>query len=97
MKGMSTTLFYRTCMKAHKIGKIKIKKGTIVNYAPMYLHHNPKYFPNPEKFDITRFEREKAKSIPKRAFAPFGLGTRMCSGMELGNVMLKSAIFGLLS
>jgi len=25
MRGVSTTLFYRTCMKNHKIGKIKIK------------------------------------------------------------------------
>lgn len=72
MRGISTTLFYRMCIKDHKLGKITIKKGTFVNYPPMYFHHNEKYFSDPERFDITRFERDKTKLINRRAFAPFG-------------------------
>lgn len=84
-------------MKDHKLGNIKIKKGTILTYPTMFLHKNEKFFSNPDKFDITRFEKEKAKLIPKRAFAPFGLGQRMCAGIELGYIMVKSAILGMLS
>ena len=63
----------------------------------MYLHFNPKYFENPQEFDIGRFEKEKAKLIPKRAFAPFGLGKRMCAGIELGYIMVKSVLVAALS
>lgn len=97
MRGISTTLFYRTCVKDNKIGKIKIKKGTLVNYAPMFMHHNEKFFTHPERFDIGRFDKEKAKLIHKRAFAPFGLGQRMCTGIEMGQIMMKSVILALLS
>ena len=97
MMGISIILFYRTCMKDHKLGNIKIKKGTILTYPTMFFHKNERFFSDPEKFDITRFEKEKAKLIPKRAFAPFGLGQRMCAGIELGYIMVKSAILGMLS
>ena len=63
MVGINSVQFYRTCTKNHKLGKINIKKGTIVNYPAMYLHHNEKYFPNPEKFDILRFAKENSVNI----------------------------------
>jgi len=97
MMGISIILFYRTCMKDHKLGKIKIKKGTILTYPTMFFHKNERFFSNPDKFDITRFEKEKAKLIPKKAFAPFGLGQRMCAGIELGYIMVKSVMLALLS
>ena len=61
--GVTTTLFYRTCVKSHKLGKIYVKKGTMMTYTVMSLHHNEKYYEKPESFDISRFEKEKAKKI----------------------------------
>ena len=97
MIGILEVFFYRTCTKNHKLGKINIKKGTIVNYPGYYIHHNEKYFQNPEKFDIHRFGPENLQKIQRRSFTAFGLGQRACAGVELGYAMMNSVILSLLS
>lgn len=60
MAGILGVFFYRTCTKNHKLGKINMKKGTIVNFPGMFIHYNQKYFTNPEKFDLERFSKENS-------------------------------------
>lgn len=53
---------------------VAIKKGDIV-LLPFYsLHHDADYFPNPEKFDPSRFSQENKSSIVVGSYLPFGLG-----------------------
>lgn len=57
-----------------------IKKRTIV-YAPLPgLHMDPKYFPDPEKFDPDRFSDERKHEIEPCSYMPFGKGPRACIG-----------------
>ena len=56
IEGIADLVFYRTCTKAHTLGGIKIQKNTIVNYSIYHLHHSEKYYNNPEKFDLSRFD-----------------------------------------
>ena len=52
-------------------------------YIPVLaLHHDPTYFPDPDKFDPERFTEENKHSIPNYTYIPFGEGPRMCIGKD---------------
>lgn len=60
--------------------KFKVEKGTAF-VLPVYgLHHDQKYFPDPEKFDPERFSDENKNSIVQGTYIPFGVGPRNCIG-----------------
>lgn len=60
-----------------------IKKGDKI-LIPMYsLHHDPKYYPNPDTFDPDRFTAEEKSKRPNGTFLPFGDGPRHCIGIFL--------------
>lgn len=46
----------------------------------MGLHHDPEYYPNPEKFDPERFSEENKSKRPAYTYLPFGDGPRICIG-----------------
>lgn len=56
-----------------------IPKGWKLHYVQNVTHKNPEYFPNPDKFDPSRFEGSGAAPF---TFVPFGGGPRMCPGSE---------------
>ncbi len=39
---------------------------------------DPKYFPNPERFDPERFSDENKKNIVQGSYIPFSVGPRNC-------------------
>jgi cytochrome P450 family 6 len=55
--------------------------GGIGVYIPVYgIHHDSKYYPEPEKFDPQRFTEENIRSRPQCTYLPFGQGPRVCLG-----------------
>lgn len=46
----------------------------------MGLHLDPKYFPDPNKYDPERFSDDNKSNIVKGAYLPFGEGLRKCIG-----------------
>jgi cytochrome P450 family 6 len=72
----------RDCTKSYKIPgtDIILEKGLPTVISVLGLHHDPKYYPDPERFDPERFsEEEKAKRHPY-VYLPFGEGPRICIG-----------------
>lgn len=63
-----------------EIGGYSFKKGTVFNVMIYFLHHDARWFPNPEQFDPERFSPENEASIPKYAYIPFADGPRVCIG-----------------
>ncbi|XP_011150777.1 cytochrome P450 9e2-like [Harpegnathos saltator] len=75
-----------------------MKKGQAV-WVPIYgLHHDPKYFKEPDKFDPERFLGEQKKQILNSGvYLPFGLGPRMCIGNRFALMETKVLLFHLLA
>ena len=60
-----------------------VRKGTML-VAPQYaVQRDPRWWPEPERFDPTRFTAAAKASRPKLAYFPFGAGGRQCIGEGL--------------
>ncbi|CAN4092709.1 unnamed protein product [Withania somnifera] len=59
-----------------------IPKGWKVMPLFRNIHHNPEFFPDPQKFDPSRFE----KAPKPNTFMPFGSGVHACPGNELAKL-----------
>ncbi|XP_013174121.1 PREDICTED: cytochrome P450 6B5-like [Papilio xuthus] len=70
---------------------ITLEKGTSVVLSTWGIHHDPKYYPNPEKFDPENFSTENEKKRHPCAYLPFGTGPRNCIGMRFAK--LQSQVF----
>lgn len=97
MYGIGNNAIYRSCIKNHQLGDIKIKKGTRLTFSMTALNYDAEFHKDPYKFDINRFTKENIKAMPKKVFMPFYEGTRMCSGIYLGQVMTKSVLLSILT
>ncbi|KAH6776682.1 hypothetical protein C2S52_014243 [Perilla frutescens var. hirtella] len=62
-----------------------IPKGWKTFWTPYSSHNNPDYFPEPEKFDPSRFE---GTGPAPYTFVPFGGGPRMCPGRDFAKVAI---------
>lgn len=86
----------RDCNETCTIKGITIPKGLPVMIPIYAIHHDPEFWPEPERFDPERFtEAEKAKRSPY-AFLPFGHGPRNCIGMRFALLEIKLTLVRLL-
>lgn len=70
---------------------INVKKDDIIHVPIWSLHHDKKYFPNPDEFQPERFIGPP--TFPKSAFLTFGAGPKACIGKSLALLEIKSIIF----
>ncbi|XP_039300859.1 cytochrome P450 3A19-like [Nilaparvata lugens] len=67
-----------------------IRKGTQVMIPVYALQKDPKYFPQPDKFEPERFsKRAPIHKIVPFSFMPFGEGPRYCIGKRFGIASVK--------
>lgn len=75
--------------------RFKINKGQTIWFPIVALHHDPKYYPNPAKFDPERFSEENRASINTAAYIPFGVGPRNCIGSRFALMEVKAIAYNL--
>uniref|UniRef100_A0A8B9ZL72 Thromboxane-A synthase n=1 Tax=Anas platyrhynchos TaxID=8839 RepID=A0A8B9ZL72_ANAPL len=73
-----------------------IPAGAVIETAVGHLHHNPEFWPEPEKFIPERFTEEAKKEQHPFAYLPFGAGPRGCIGMKMGLLETKMTLLRVL-
>jgi cytochrome P450 len=63
-----------------EIGGYTLPPRTLALLAQWVTHRDPRWWPEPERFDPDRFDEVGKNSRPKFAYFPFGGGTRICIG-----------------
>ncbi|KAL0892689.1 hypothetical protein ABMA27_014408 [Loxostege sticticalis] len=94
----------RTCIKDYNLGKPNsqatqdyyIRKGEGLVIPVWAFHHDPEFFPNPEKFDPERFSEENKHKIKPFTYLPFGHGPRNCIGSRFALCEVKVMLYQLL-
>ena len=66
-----------------------IPAGAMVGINPLFTHHMPDFWPEPEKFDPLRFTDEAQRSRHRFAWVPYGGGAHMCLGLHFAYMQAK--------
>ena len=66
-----------------------IPAGTLVGINPLFTHHMPEIWPEPEAFDPLRFTDEAQRNRHRFAWVPFGGGAHMCLGLHFAYMQAK--------
>jgi cytochrome P450 len=78
-----------------EIDGFSFPKGTVFGLGWASMHRDPRWWPDPERYDPTRFtDSAVIAARPKTAFVPFGVGKLACPGqaMAYANAQLLSAV-----
>ncbi|KAK4860239.1 hypothetical protein QYF36_019771 [Acer negundo] len=86
---------FRKVLKDFEYEGYIIPKGWQVMWAACMTHMDEKNFPDPSKFDATRFEKQSPS--PPFSFVAFGGGSRMCPGNEFARIETLVTLHYLLS
>lgn len=84
----------RRAIRDFPIGDQIIPAQALVVVCQYAMHRNPRYYPEPERFDPERFTTDAKASRPRFSYFPFGGGPRHCMGepfaMMEGVILLAS-------
>ena len=87
----------RRAVRAFRFGGYDIPAGAIVGINPLYTHHMPDIWPDPERFDPLRFTEEAVRARHRYAWVPFSGGAHMCIGLHFAVMQMKCMAYHLLT
>ncbi|MCW3053408.1 MAG: Cytochrome, partial [Chthonomonadales bacterium] len=70
----------RRVIADYQIGEVTLPAGSICMISQYVTHHDPRWYPDPMRFDPDRWTPEAQEQRPKFAYYPFGSGPRVCIG-----------------
>jgi enediyne biosynthesis protein E7 len=63
-----------------QVGPYRVPKDSEVVLWIYATHHDPRWYPDPERFFPERFDPAQEAARPRTAYVPFGAGQRACIG-----------------
>ena len=79
----------RRATRDFAFGGYQVPAGTLVGANPLFTHHMPEIWPDPDAFDPLRFTDEAQRNRHRFAFVPFGGGAHMCLGLHFAYMQAK--------
>jgi cytochrome P450 len=70
----------RRALEDYEVGGYEIPRGSLVILSPYVMHRDPRFYPEPERFDPERWTPEARAARPQFSYFPFGGGPRRCIG-----------------
>lgn len=83
-------LITRRAVQAVEIDGYQIPQGANVLLSPWLTQRDERFYEKPDIFDPERWSNDRAKTLPKFAYFPFGGGPRICIGS--GFALMEAAI-----
>ncbi len=74
----------RLALKDYQAGDYLIPAGSVVGVSQFVMHRDPRFWPDPLKFNPDRWLPEEVKKRPPFCYFPFGGGPRGCIGEHMG-------------
>lgn len=78
------------------LGGHDVPAGASVYFSPYGLHRDPRWFPEPGRFDPDRWLPETERTLPRGAYLPFGAGVHRCVGEAFGITEAMTILAGLI-
>ncbi len=73
----------RTCAEPYEIAGYPVPRGAAVIAPQFAVHRDPRFFPDPLRFDPSRFSENAKAGRPRMSYFPFAAGSRQCIGEGL--------------
>ena len=70
----------RRAIAEYEAGGFRVEPGAVLVMSPWVMHRDPRYYPDPERFDPERWNPEAREGRPKFSYFPFGGGPSVCIG-----------------
>lgn len=72
----------RRAINDFEVNGYNIPAQSMVLMSQYIMHRDPRFYPDPERFDPERWQPDVAATRPKFSYFPFGGGTRICIGEQ---------------
>jgi cytochrome P450 len=86
----------RKAVADDEIRGYRIPAGSIILMSPYISHRHEEFWPDPERFDPSRFDESAVRDRNRFAYFPFGLGPRQCIGKHFALMEVNFALAQLL-